>query len=46
MFARSLLGGLPYQDGLTLLADAYHQVALTHPEPRTAVTVAFAAQVP
>jgi SAM-dependent methyltransferase len=46
VFARSLLGGLPYQDGLTLLADAYHQVALTHPEPRTAVTVAFAAQVP
>jgi len=46
VFARYLPGGLPYPEGSRLLADAYRQVAVTHPEPRTAVTVAFAAQVP
>jgi hypothetical protein len=38
-----LLGGLPYPEGMTLLAHAYRQVAVTHPEPRAAVTVVFAA---
>jgi SAM-dependent methyltransferase len=46
VFARNLqylLGGLPYPEVMTLLADAYRHVAVTHPEPRAAVTVAFAA---
>jgi SAM-dependent methyltransferase len=46
VFARNLqhlLGGLPYPEAMTLLADAYRHVAVTHPEPRVAVTVAFAA---
>jgi SAM-dependent methyltransferase len=38
-----LLGGLSYGEAMTLLADAYRQVAVTHPEPRAAVAVAFAA---
>lgn len=46
VFARNLqhlLGGLPYPECMTLLANAYRHVAVTHPEPRTAVTLAFAA---
>jgi SAM-dependent methyltransferase len=46
IFARNLqhlLGDLPYPEAMTLLADAYRQVAVTHPDPRAAVTVAFVA---
>lgn len=40
---RHMLGGLPYPQCMTLLADAYRHVAVARPEPRAAVTVAFAA---
>jgi SAM-dependent methyltransferase len=44
VFARNLLlGGLPYPECMTLLAKAYREVAVTHPEPRAATAVAFAA---
>jgi SAM-dependent methyltransferase len=46
VFARHLqrlLGGLPYPECMALLAEAQRDVAVTHPEPRTATALAYAA---
>jgi len=43
VFARRLLDDLPYPECMMLLAKAYRDVAVAHPEPRTATALAFAA---
>lgn len=43
VFARRLFDGLPYPECMTLLAKAHRDVAVVHPETRTATTLAFVA---